>query len=190
MKKTFIYISFFTALLFLSCDSRTGRQNSQNSVVVTGQTDKSYDVSADNSDIMKIDFSMNDINGKTVSVTDEFAKHQITIVDFWASWCGPCIREIPNLVKINNEYKGKGLGIVGVSLDKDETQWKSAVSDMNMNWVQLSDLQGWNNAAAVKYGVSSIPFMIIVDKTGKILQADLRGAELENFISNYFNDKN
>lgn len=183
MKKSFIYISFFTAILFLSCSSRADKQNQGDSVITSSQTDKS-----DDADVMKIDFSMSDINGKTVSAVDEFAKHQITIVDFWASWCGPCRREMPNLVKINNKYRDKGLGIVGVSLDNDEAQWKSAVKDMNMNWVQLSDLQGWHNAVAVKYGISSIPFMIIVDKTGKILQSDLRGEELETFVDNYFND--
>ena len=126
---------------------------------------------------------MADINGKDVSVTDEFAKHKLTVVDFWASWCGPGRQEMPSLVSTYNEYKDKGLGIVGVSLDEDKEQWSNAVTTMGMTWTQLSDLQGWHNSAAQMYGIQAIPFTIIVDSKGKVLTAGLRGEELRSFIA-------
>lgn len=167
-----------------SCNS--GKKNS--SVSQAGSPDNVEQQQAENTDSTSgneliIKFSMADINGKEVSVTDEFAKHEITIIDFWASWCGPCVHEMPNLVKVYNEYKDKGLGIVGVSLDEDKDQWQNAVSSMNMTWTQLSDLQGWNNSAARMYGIQAIPFTIIVDKKGKVLDAGLRGEELANFVA-------
>ena len=135
----------------------------------------------------KIDFTMADIDGNQVAVTDEFAKHEITVVDFWASWCGPCRQEMPSLVKTYNDYKDKGLGIIGVSLDEDKEQWIGAVSAMGMTWTQLSDLQGWHNSAAQMYGIQAIPFTIVVDNEGKVLAAGLRGEELTAFIAQQLN---
>ena len=126
---------------------------------------------------------MADMAGNQVSVTDEFAKHKLTVIDFWASWCGPCRQEMPSLVKTYNDYKDKGLGIVGVSLDEDKEQWSSAVSAMGMTWTQLSDLQGWHNAAAQMYGIQAIPFTIVVDNKGKVLTAGLRGEQLRVFVA-------
>ena len=132
---------------------------------------------------LKINFTMADINGNNVNVADEFARHKITVVDFWASWCGPCRQGMPGLVKTYNDYKDKGLGIVGVSLDENKEQWADAISTMNMAWTQLSDLQGWDNSAARKYGIQAIPFTIVVDNTGKVLAAGLRGEDLTAFIA-------
>lgn len=136
----------------------------------------------------QIDFAMSDINGNIVSVKEEFAKHPVTIIDFWASWCGPCRQEMPNLVNIYNKYKNHGLGVIGVSLDEDESQWKNAVEEMNMSWLQLSDLQGWDNSAVQMYGIQGIPFTIIVDKSGNVINAGLRGEDLERFINEYLNN--
>ena len=130
---------------------------------------------------------MADMNGNNVAVADEFAKHKVTIIDFWASWCGPCRQEMPSLVKTYDEYKDKGLGIIGVSLDEDKEQWIGAVSAMGMTWTQLSDLQGWHNSAAQMYGIQAIPFTIIVDNEGKVLAAGLRGEELTAFIAQQLN---
>lgn len=135
----------------------------------------------------QISFVMEDINGNQVSVKDVFSKNKITIIEFWASWCGPCRQEMPNLVNTYNKYKEQGLGIVGVSLDEDKEQWKDAVKEMDMTWIQLSDLKGWGNSAAQMYGIQAIPFTIIVDEKGNVLNIGLRGEALESFVHNYIN---
>ena len=108
------------------------------------------------------DFKMNDTDGNEISALKEAAKHKITVIDFWASWCGPCLREMPALVSTYDKYKDKGLGIIGVSLDKDSTSWKEA---------------------AKMFGVQSIPFTVIIDSEGKLIDAGLRGGELEMRIA-------
>ncbi len=133
------------------------------------------------------DFKMSHIGGGTISVKEEITKHKITIVDFWASWCSPCMQEVPSMVDLYNKYKNKGLGIIGISLDKDEQTWKSTVESMHMNWTHVSDLQGWNNIAAQALGVNSIPFIIIVDNKGTILIAGLRGEEVGAFVTSRLN---
>lgn len=128
------------------------------------------------------DFTMNDINGKPQSIMSEIAKHKLTVIDFWASWCGPCRQEMPNVVKLYNDYNSKGLGIIGISLDKKQQDWENATKNLGIKWVQLSDLEGWNNAAAKMMNVRSIPQTIIVDNKGTIIAKGLRGAELESFV--------
>ena len=91
--------------------------------------------------------------------------NKITVIDFWASWCGPCRAEMPHVVELYKNYKDKGLGILGVSLDEDEQAWKTAVEKMDMKWQQVSDLKGWENAAAVMFGIQSIPFTMVLDST-------------------------
>ena len=177
-------LAFAALLAFSAC--KNGPQNNaapqDGTSVAAGR--QAADADSANSDGFVISFTMADINGRQVSVADEFAKHEITIIDFWASWCGPCRQEMPNLVSLYGKYKDKGLGIVGVSLDEDGGQWTEAVSSMNMTWTQLSDLQGWHNSAAQMYGIQAIPFTIIVDKNGKVLDAGLRGEELSAYVAN------
>lgn len=126
-------------------------------------------------------FSLPDINGNEIAIMDEIAKKDITIIDFWASWCGPCMREMPNIKALHEEYKE--LGIIGISLDEDETSWKNAISELSLTWTQLSDLQGWNNKAARLFEVSSIPYTIVVTKDGTIIATGLRGESLKSFIN-------
>lgn len=128
-------------------------------------------------------FTMNDINGKPVAIQDEMAKNKLTILDFWASWCGPCMHEAPNVVAVYNDYQSKGLGIVGISLDNDEAAWKEAVEQMHMNWTQLSDLKGWDSEAARLFRVNSIPHTVIINSKGEVLAEDLRGDELRKFVA-------
>ncbi len=128
------------------------------------------------------DFSQAAPDGTMVNIKDQYSQHKITIIDFWASWCGPCRADMPELVALYNDCKDKGLGVVGVSLDKDATAWQTAISKLNMTWPQMSDLKGWENAAAKQLNITSIPHTIIVDQKGKILQHKLRGAELRSFV--------
>ena len=114
----------------------------------------------------------------------KIAKHRkFTIWQiFWGKVGADLVwHEVPNLVSLYNKYKDTGLGIVGISLDEDEDSWKSAIEENKMSWTQLSDLQGWNNAAARLYGVESIPHILVVNKKGEIIAEDLRGEDLKTY---------
>lgn len=124
------------------------------------------------------DFTMNDPQGNPVKLSDIYKKNTYTLVDFWASWCGPCRRENPNVVAIYEKYKGKGFSVFGVSLDTDKDKWLKAIADDKLTWDQVSDLQGWKNEAAALYAVNSIPSNLLLDKDGKIVGRNLRGEDL------------
>ncbi len=128
------------------------------------------------------DLLIPDTDRNKVSLRGEISKHKITVVDFWASWCGPCRQEMPNMVKLNEEFADKGLGIVGISLDNENSAWQQAIKEMNMNWTQLSELRGWDDDAAKMFGVRAIPHTIVFNQEGKILARDLRGNELHEFV--------
>jgi len=104
---------------------------------------------------------------------------KVVLIDFWASWCGPCRRENPNVVQAYAKYKDKGFEIYGVSLDKDMRKWKYAIEKDGITWIQVSDLKGWSNVAAKRYKVSSIPQTFLLDREGRIIAKNLRGAALE-----------
>jgi thiol-disulfide isomerase/thioredoxin len=112
-----------------------------------------------------------------VSLKESLGK--VTIVDFWASWCGPCRKENPNVVAIYKELHSKGLNIIGVSLDKDAKAWKEAIAKDNLTWTQVSNLKFWDEPIAAQYGVQSIPATFILDASGKVVAQDLRGDELK-----------
>lgn len=110
-------------------------------------------------------------------------KGKYVMIDFWASWCGPCRRENPFVVQLYEKYKNKGFEIYGVSLDRDMASWKKAINADGIKWVQVSDLKYWQSVAAKAYGVSSIPFTVLLDKQGKIIATGLRGAALEQKLA-------
>lgn len=129
------------------------------------------------------DFSMPTPEGSQLSIMSEVSQHRITIIDFWASWCGPCRQDMPAVVEFYNQYKDKGLGIVGISLDENKDDWVAATKQLNITWPQMSDLQGWDNAAARQFSVTSIPHTIVVNQQGKILRRGLRGEALAAFVA-------
>lgn len=130
-----------------------------------------------------LDFEMQTPDGKPVKLSDYVGKGKVVLIDFWASWCGPCRREMPNLVEAYAKYKGKNFEIVGVSLDEDGAAWKDAIKKLNITWPQMSDLKGWNNAGAQLYAVNSIPQTILVDGEGTIIARGLHGEELQTKLA-------
>lgn len=128
------------------------------------------------------DISLPDPSGKNKKLSD--LRGKVVLIDFWASWCGPCRRENPNVVRAYNKYKDKGFDIFSVSLDSDGGKWQAAIQQDNLTWSNhVSDLKGWQSAAAKQYGVSSIPHTILVGKDGKILATHLRGGQLDAMLS-------
>ncbi|WP_256005747.1 TlpA disulfide reductase family protein [Pedobacter deserti] len=130
-------------------------------------------------------FSVPDKNGKAVSLAD--FKGKVVLVDFWASWCGPCRKENPNLVKAYEKYHDKGFEIIGISLDDKKDRWLAAIEADKLNWVHASDLKGWKSDLALEYGIKSIPMSFLVDASGKIIAKDLRGDALEKKLATLFN---
>lgn len=127
------------------------------------------------------DFTMNDVNDKPVSLSS--FKGKFVLVDFWASWCGPCRGENPAVIAAYNKFKGKNFTILGVSLDDDKAAWIQAIKDDGLNWKQVSDLKGWQSAAALLYGFDAIPYNVLIDPQGKIIATALRGEALEKKLS-------
>ena len=121
------------------------------------------------------DFEMPTPDGKTLKLSDVIAKNKYTLIDFWASWCGPCRREMPNVVAAYKEFHKKGFGIVGVSLDSKAEDWKKAIKELGMTWDHMSDVKGWQCEGAALYGVNSIPATVLVAQDGTIVERNLRG---------------
>lgn len=135
------------------------------------------------------DFTMTDNKGQEYKFSNIVAEKQLTLVDFWASWCGPCMREVPNMKALAKEYANKDFQIVGISLDSDETAWNDAITQNELDWLQLSDLNQWNNEAARMYNVRSIPCLMLVSKDGKIVSKGLSFEETKEIIDNQMNGK-
>ncbi len=126
-------------------------------------------------------------DGKTRRLSD--LRGKVVLIDFWASWCSPCRRENPNVVRVYKKYKDKGFDIFSVSLDNSREKWLQAIETDGLVWENhVSDLRGWSSAGGRLYGITSIPATVLVDKDGTILARNLRGAELENKLKQIFGE--
>jgi peroxiredoxin len=130
------------------------------------------------------DFAQQTPDGKNLSLSE--LRGKVVLIDFWASWCKPCRMENPNVKKVYAQYHAKGFEILGVSLDRTKEAWLKAIEQDGLPWKHVSDLGFWNNAAAQQYGVSSIPYTVLVDREGKVLAKNLRGPALEAKLAEVF----
>ena len=127
------------------------------------------------------DFNEKDLAGKPLSVANY--KGKVVLVDFWATWCGPCVGELPNVLKTYEKYHPKGFEIIGISLDDSKDALDKFIKDKGVSWVQFFDGKGWGNKLAAQYGVNSIPATYLLDGEGKILAKNLRGEALETEVA-------
>lgn len=126
------------------------------------------------------DFELIDINGDALKMSEVKAK--LKIIDFWASWCGPCRLNNPSLKRLYEECHAKGLEIIAVSLDEDKTAWKAAVDKQALPWLHVSSLKGWKCPVAQQYSVTAVPAMFVLDENNRIVATQLRGESLDNFV--------
>ena len=199
MKK---FLSLLTLALFVATSFNVGAQTTTNAVQaelntviqhVRAKIMAGKNTEADQAEAKKLqaalgsgkefpDFSEKDLQGNALSVGA--LKGKVVLVDFWATWCGPCRAELPNVIATYKKHHSEGFEIVGVSLDSDRTKLDDFLKKTDgMTWPQYFDGQGWSNKLASKYGVESIPFAVLVGKDGKIIGKELRGEALENAVA-------
>ena len=132
------------------------------------------------------DLEMNDTEGKAHKLSEYCGKGHYVLIDFWASWCGPCRMEMPNVKENYEKYHAKGFDVVGLSFDNKADAWKKAINEMDLNWIHLSDLKGWRSIAAQTYGIQGIPASLLVNPKGIIVARDLRGEALGKKLAEIF----
>ena len=131
------------------------------------------------------DIVLDSPEGKEIALSSFRGK--VVLIDFWASWCGPCRKEMPNVVKAYAKFKNKGFEIFGVSLDQDKGRWEEAIAKDGITWPQVSDLKQWGSSVVRQYNIQGIPYTVLLDREGKIVAKNLRGAELEEKLASILN---
>ena len=130
------------------------------------------------------DFELQTPEGKTKKISDYIGKSDYLYIEFWASWCGPCIADMPYLKEIYEKYKDKGLNIIGISLDTRKTEWQRGLERIDVPWDNLSDLKGMHSSElAEAYAVEHLPYALLLDRTGKVVEVNLRGIVLEQYLN-------
>jgi len=175
------------AIAFTACNQKPATDNQAENV----QTPEAEAVTAEDQSAASsekyIDIELPTPHGDLIRVSDYVPKNKYTLIDFWASWCGPCRAEMPTVVKAYTDYHAKGLEVIGVSLDNNRDAWIKAIELLNMPWPQMSDLQGWNCAGAQLYNIRSIPANVLVDQQGNVVAKNLRGEDLLNKMAELLN---
>lgn len=162
---------------FLAADSR-----------LRALRDKAVNYSATASGQRFTDVALSTPDGAPARISDWAGKGHVVLLDFWASWCGPCRGEMPNVVRAYARYHSKGFEIVGLSLDEDAGAWRNAIKTLGMTWPQLSDLKGWRSAAAQAYAVKGIPHTVLIDAKGNIIARGLRGETLTQKLAEIYGE--
>ena len=192
MNRLLIVIILFIAL---SCEvaRKEEEANSQSNSNLVNNTETSPVTSADNNSESQIglkigqvapDISLPDPEGKIATLSSLRGKY--VLLDFWASWCGPCRQENPNVVRIYQQYKDMGFEVFSVSLDREKTSWVKAIEADGMEWKHASDLGMWESAVVPLYKIDAIPMTFLLDKNGKVIDKNLRGKKLDKKLEELF----
>ncbi|MFI3296933.1 MAG: TlpA disulfide reductase family protein, partial [bacterium] len=129
------------------------------------------------------DTKIPNLEGDSISLMSVIESYEYTLIDFWASWCGPCIRSIPEVKEIYSKYKSEDFEIIAVSLDREYSEWKNAVERYNFEWVNLSNLQAWKSPCVQEYSILYIPLKVLVDREGKVISRNPTAEELDIYLS-------